>query len=134
MRRVISVVSPVFVGRRGDLEAVAAAFGQARSGEPAVVIVSGEAGVGKTRLVEEATGAAVAAGGRVIAGGCVELGGDAMPLSPLAEALRSLAHQVSPDELDELLGTARPELARLVPELDPDSAARTEGERPEPAQ
>ena len=102
-----SVVSPVFVGRRGDLQAVADAFATARQGDPAVVIVSGEAGVGKTRLVEEAGAAARDAGGQLIAGGCVELGGDAMPLAPLAEALRSLAHQVPPDELDELLGSAR---------------------------
>jgi DNA-binding CsgD family transcriptional regulator len=126
MRRVISVVSPVFVGRRADLDAVAAAFEQAGSGEPAVVIVSGEAGVGKTRLVEEAI---AHTGGRVIVGGCVELGGDAMPLAPLAEALRSLAHQVPDAELDALLGSARPELARLVPEL----GERPDGERPQPA-
>ncbi len=133
MPRVTSVVSPVFVGRRGDLEGFADSFAQARRGEPAVVIVSGEAGVGKTRLVEEATAAVRAAGGRVIVGGCVELGGDAMPLSPLAEALRSLAHQVPPAELDALLGNARPELARLVPELDPDRTALP-GERPQTAQ
>jgi DNA-binding CsgD family transcriptional regulator len=130
---VTSVVSPVFVGRRGDLQAVADAFATVRKGDPAVVIVSGEAGVGKTRLVEEAGAAARAAGGQVIAGGCVELGGDAIPLAPLAEALRSLAHQVPPDELDELLGSARAELARLVPELDPDHTAIT-AERPKPAQ
>ena len=128
-----SVVSPVFVGRRGDLQAVADAFATARKGDPAVVIVSGEAGVGKTRLVEEAGAAARDAGGQLIAGGCVELGGDAMPLAPLAEALRSLAHQVPPDELDELLGSARAELARLVPELDPDHTAIA-AERPQPAQ
>ncbi|HET8757415.1 MAG TPA: ATP-binding protein, partial [Solirubrobacteraceae bacterium] len=52
-----SVVSPVFVGRRSDLQAAAEAFAQARRGEPAVVIVGGEAGVGKTRLVEEVAGA-----------------------------------------------------------------------------
>jgi DNA-binding CsgD family transcriptional regulator/tetratricopeptide (TPR) repeat protein len=132
MRPVATVVSPVFVGRRGDLEAVAHAFGGARQGEPAVVIVSGEAGVGKTRLVEEAAASARATGGRVIAGGCVELGGEAMPLSPLAEALRSLARIVPSDELAVLLGSARPELARLVPELDAEPA--TDGERPQPAQ
>ena len=74
MTPVTTVVSPVFVGGRGDLEAVADAFAQARQGEPAVVIVSGEAGVGKTRLIEEAGTAAREAGGRLIAGGCVELG------------------------------------------------------------
>ena len=68
MPRVTSVVSPVFVGRRGDLEGFADSFAQARQGDPAVVIVSGEAGVGKTRLVEEATAAVRAAGGRVIVG------------------------------------------------------------------
>jgi tRNA A37 threonylcarbamoyladenosine biosynthesis protein TsaE len=56
--RVTSVVSPVFVGRRADLQAVADAFAHAQRAEPSVVIVSGEAGVGKTRLVEEAGAAA----------------------------------------------------------------------------
>ncbi len=54
MPRVTGVVSPVFVGRRGDLEAVADGFAQARQGDPAVVIVSGEAGVGKTSDADSA--------------------------------------------------------------------------------
>jgi DNA-binding CsgD family transcriptional regulator len=112
-----SLVSPLFVGRRADLAEMAEALAAATGREPRAVIVGGEAGVGKTRLVEEAAGAARERGARVLAGACVELGGEAMPLSPLVEALRALARTVPADALDELLGPARGELARLVPEL-----------------
>jgi predicted ATPase len=46
-----TMVSPVFVGRDAELAALTAALDAAVAGEPAVVLVSGEAGVGKTRLV-----------------------------------------------------------------------------------
>jgi predicted ATPase len=66
MRR--SLVSPVFVGRDGELAALTAALDAAVAGEPAVVLLSGEAGVCKTRLVEEAAERAGAAGARVLTG------------------------------------------------------------------
>ena len=47
-------VSPVLVGRDAELAALMAAFDSAAAAEPSVVLVGGEAGVGKTRLVEEA--------------------------------------------------------------------------------
>ncbi len=112
-------VSPIFVGRRPELSALAAALERALAGEPAVALVGGEAGVGKTRLVEELGAAATAAGARVLSGACVELGGDRLPLAPLADALRALARSTPEDELTELLGPARGGLARLLPELDP---------------
>jgi Cdc6-like AAA superfamily ATPase len=55
------LVSPVFVGRGGELAAMVAALESAVAGDPAVVLVGGEAGVGKTGLVEEATEQAVGA-------------------------------------------------------------------------
>jgi DNA-binding CsgD family transcriptional regulator len=131
---VTTLVSPVFVGRRAERAAIAEASEGASAGEPQVVLVGGEAGVGKTRLVDEATDALRAAGGRVLAGGCVELGGEAVPLSPLVEALRALARVVPPDALDDLLGPARPELARLVPELGDGLAGAQQGDRPATAQ
>ena len=90
MPRVTSVVSPVFVGRRGVFEGFADSFAQARQGDPAVVLVSGEAGVGKTRLLEEAGRRAAEDGARVLVGGSVELG-EGVPFAPLVEALRTLA-------------------------------------------
>ena len=47
------VVSPVFIGRGAELGRLEAALDGAAAGEPAVVIVAGEAGVGKSRLVAE---------------------------------------------------------------------------------
>ncbi|HXD59126.1 MAG TPA: AAA family ATPase, partial [Thermoleophilaceae bacterium] len=87
--------------------------------------MSGEAGVGKTRLVEETAARAREKEVRVLIGSCVELGGEGLPFSPLVDALRSLIRVTPPDELDGFLGPARFELARLLPELDPDTALMT---------
>src|SRR4051794_15773773 len=115
------LVSPVLVGREAELAAVMAAFAAAVAGDPAVVLLGGEAGVGKTRLVEEAAERARAAGARVLLGGCVELGGEGVPLMPVTDALRSLLRESDPEQLDTFLGPARSELARLVPELAADA-------------
>jgi DNA-binding CsgD family transcriptional regulator/tetratricopeptide (TPR) repeat protein len=120
-----NLVSPVLVGRDNELAALTEALDAAVAGEPSVVIVSGEAGVGKTRLVEEAAARAREKEARVLTGSCVELGGEGLPFSPLADALRSLIRVTPPDELDTFLGPARFELARLLPELDPDTALMT---------
>ncbi|HET7049843.1 MAG TPA: AAA family ATPase [Solirubrobacteraceae bacterium] len=117
------LVSPVFVGRGEELDGLMEALESAGVGEPAVVVVGGEAGVGKTRLVEEAAMRALDSGARVLTGSCIELGGRGLPLSPVADALRSLIRTMDPDELDELIGPARPELARLLPELGSGDAA-----------
>jgi len=80
MRR--NQVSPVFVGRDAELAALTAALDAAVAGDPVVVLLSGEAGVGKTRLVEEAAERASAAGARVLAGSCIEMGGEGLPFGP----------------------------------------------------
>jgi DNA-binding CsgD family transcriptional regulator len=99
------------------------ALESAMAGESAVVIVGGEAGVGKTRLVEEAGARARDAGARVLMGSCIELGGAGLPLSPVVDALRPLVRVMDPDELEPVLGPARDELARLLPELSPERGA-----------
>jgi DNA-binding CsgD family transcriptional regulator/tetratricopeptide (TPR) repeat protein len=65
---------------------------------------------------------------RVLAGGCVELEGGGIPLAPVIDMFRALAADLAEDELDDLLGSARGELGRLVPELD-DGLAHVAGER-----
>jgi predicted ATPase len=120
----VSVVSPVFIGRREEMTALAGALQRAQGGEPVVALVGGEAGVGKTRLVGELAGVASAAGFRVLAGQCIQLGGEGLPLAPLVDALRALARATPAGELEELLG---PGLARLLSELAP-AAAPAPGE------
>src|SRR3954469_19158156 len=119
------LVSPLFVGRETELATMTTALESAVAGTPTVVLLGGEAGVGKTRLVEEAAERAHAAGARVLAGSCIELGGEGLPFGPLAHAFRTLMRDTPPDELDALLGPARPEFARVLPDLDPDAALST---------
>ena len=79
--------------------------------------VAGDAGVGKSRLVAEVAAEARADGVLVLIGHCVELAEGELPYAPVAGAVRALAAQLGPAELDVVLGTARGELARLAPVL-----------------
>jgi DNA-binding CsgD family transcriptional regulator/tetratricopeptide (TPR) repeat protein len=110
------VASPTFVGRVEELELLEAARGRAADGEPAVVLVGGEAGVGKTRLIAESI-ARAADGSRVLVGGCVPVGDGALPYAPIVEALRALLADVGVGAVRELVGPSWPELARLLPAL-----------------
>lgn len=118
-----SLVSPVLVGREAEMESLDKALDQAIAGNAVVMIVGGEAGVGKSRLVNELGERAQAAGARVLVGACVELGGEGIPFGPVVEMLRALAGELEPDELDRVLGAGRAEVARLLPELGDGSAA-----------
>ncbi|GAA1913622.1 LuxR family transcriptional regulator [Streptomyces sodiiphilus] len=109
-------VSPVFVGRSTELAALTEGLARATAGEPQAFVVGGEAGVGKTRLLEEYLAAARAAGAVTTVGGCVELGADGLPFAPFAAVLRSLHRQLGP-ELAAAAAGQEDELARLLPEL-----------------
>jgi DNA-binding CsgD family transcriptional regulator/tetratricopeptide (TPR) repeat protein len=106
-----------FVGRAPELGVLRAAFERASAGEASSVVVSGPAGVGKSRLVEEATRDARGDGELVLLGRCVDVGDGELAYAPIVGALRSLAAQLDQTELAEVLGAGRPALARLVPAL-----------------
>jgi DNA-binding CsgD family transcriptional regulator len=120
MRR---LTSRAFVGRAEQLGALEAGLARAAAGEPGAFLVGGEAGVGKTRLLSEFGIRAQAAGARVTTGGCVELSGGVAPLLAVVEALRGVSEQIGWGEWLRLIGDARPELARLLPELGAPTAA-----------
>ncbi|MFF8597704.1 AAA family ATPase [Streptomyces sp. NPDC015232] len=109
-------VSPVFVGRAGELTALTEALSRAGAGEPQALLLGGEAGVGKTRLVEEFTTRARAAGAVVALGGCVEIGADGLPFAPFSTALRALRREL-PEPFAAAAAGQEGELARLLPEL-----------------
>ncbi|MFF3750872.1 AAA family ATPase [Streptomyces sp. NPDC002018] len=109
-------VSPVFVGRAGELTALTQALARATAGEPQALLIAGEAGVGKTRLIEELHEVACARKAVVAVGGCVEIGADGLPFAPFSTALRSLRRQL-PDELAAAAEGQQDELARILPEL-----------------
>jgi DNA-binding CsgD family transcriptional regulator len=87
-----------------------------------MVLVTGDAGVGKTRLVEEGRTRAAAAGTVLVRGECLPVAGT-LPLLPVATALGELAGLNGGRLLESALGAApgfvRTELGRLVPQLGP---------------
>ncbi|MET9901419.1 AAA family ATPase [Streptomyces sp. NPDC006446] len=109
-------VSPVFVGRADELGVLSGALARAAEGEPQALLLGGEAGVGKTRLLEEFATAAAREGAVVACGGCVEIGADGLPFAPFSTALRALRRTL-PDELAAASAGQEEELARLLPEL-----------------
>ena len=110
-------IDTAFVGRRLELARLRAALDHAEAGEPNVVLVSGEAGIGKSRLVAHLGAEARERGWLVIGGACLELSGGTMPYLPFVEALRALLAALPPDRVRPIIGPAREELRHLVPEL-----------------
>jgi len=115
---------PVLVGRDEQMAALEAAFASVRQGGPSAVLLGGEAGVGKSRLVSEFSRTAASAGARVLTGGCLELGTDGLPFAPFTAVLRELVHEMGADAVAAMLpGRTTRGLARLLPELgEPDTS------------
>ena len=113
------VSSPVLIGRVDELGRLRAALRRTIDGQSGAILVAGEAGVGKTRLVTEFADLARAEGAEVLQGGCILLGEGALPYAPVIEALRGLVRRTAATEVDSVFGQGRSELARLVPDLGP---------------
>src|ERR1700734_3256713 len=99
------------VGRDDELGRLLSLVDDAEGGRSVVALVSGDAGVGKTRLVTEVKGLAAGRGFTVLSGQCAELG-DSVPYLPLADALRGAA--LASGVRDAL--ASRSALNRLLPE------------------
>ncbi len=84
-----------------------------------MVLVAGEAGVGKTRLVEELTAWTRESGRQVLVGGCVSLSADVAPFAPIVEALRPLRRDLAQADMDAVLGSNAGGLAPLMPDIAP---------------
>lgn len=110
-------VSPVFIGRTAELAALGDALARSTaSGEPQALLIGGEAGVGKTRLIEEFCESARAAGALVALGGCIEIGSEGLPFAPFSSILHTLNWHLR-DELAAAVAGQQGELARILPEL-----------------
>jgi DNA-binding SARP family transcriptional activator len=106
-----------FIGRDAEREQLRPALESAIQGAGSVVLVTGEAGMGKSRLAAHLAGQATRLGARVILGQCHETD-QILAFGPWAEALRQAGSSARVAEVVEGLGPARRgELARLLPEL-----------------
>ena len=106
---------PVLVGRAAELDALVAAFERARAGRGEVVYVTGEAGIGKSRLAHELAAIAEGTGARVFRGRAVP-GSGAAAFRPLTEALAPVVATV---EQSADLAPWLPALATIVPTASP---------------
>lgn len=110
------VLSPVLVGRDSELSALEDALLSSLRGDGGVVIVGGEAGMGKTRLVNALAGRARRLGCVVLGGGCSEAE-LALPYLPFLEAIGNYLAGADLVSLRERLGSAADELAQLFPQM-----------------
>jgi DNA-binding CsgD family transcriptional regulator len=99
-----------FIGRHGELARLTGVLDRAREGTPRAVVVSGDAGVGKTRVLTEAAAHATRTGMTVLTGHCVDLGDVGLPYLPFTEILGVLGG----DERFAAALAAHPAVGRLL--------------------
>jgi len=107
---------PTFIGRDKEVEALRAKVRKVASGLGGVVLLTGEAGIGKTSLAQEITAYASDSGFEVIWGRCEETVG-APPYWPWTQLIRSYVEDREVAELRQVVGFAAPSIAHAVPEL-----------------
>ncbi len=106
---------PALTGRAAECRRLADLWTQAVAGHPGLLLVTGEPGIGKTRLTEELAGYARQTGGTVLWARCYETE-RSLFLQPLVDALRPDLLRSPPAVLHELVERA-PALATLIPEV-----------------
>src|SRR5882757_10137389 len=98
------------VARATEMARLRASLSRAEAGAASAVLVSGDAGVGKSRLLEEMGRAAETRGALVLSGRCLDVGETGLPYLPFVEILVQL-NRTDPDTVRRW-----PALARLLPE------------------
>ncbi|MCW5853206.1 MAG: AAA family ATPase [Anaerolineae bacterium] len=106
-----------FVGRQAELAQMRQQWAQVQQGHARIVLVSGEPGVGKTRLAHEFITHVAHSGAAVLRGGCYEYEATT-PYLPFVEALRAYVRTQPATLLRQRLGPTAPEIARLAPEIE----------------
>ena len=120
----LRTVPAPFVGRVAERRQVAELLSRVEAGTPSFVLVSGDAGAGKSRLLGDAAEQATARGFSVHLGSCVQLAEFSVPYLPISDVLRSIDNDPFGHELLTAEGPGRQLLARLLPQLhDSDAAA-----------
>ncbi|HYO44643.1 MAG TPA: AAA family ATPase [Candidatus Limnocylindrales bacterium] len=110
-----TITSPLLVGRDTALLTLTRAITDAAAGAPRFVVVRGEAGIGKSRLVREA-GASLPDGTLVLTGDCLDIGMGGLPYLPIVEAFRRFARTSDRATVEQIFGHTDGNLGLLFPE------------------
>ncbi len=114
----VPATSARLIGRGEDLALLRELFAEAAAGDTRTVVVGGEAGIGKTRLLTEFINE-VRPGALVLRGQAVDQGSVPAPYSPITGLLKSLRSQCGPDAIRDAAGSGLDTLASLLPSLGP---------------
>jgi predicted ATPase len=114
----LPIICPIVIGRTAELTALHLLLERAKSGKGQVVLLSGEAGIGKSRLVAEAKTDATAQGFLLLQGQCFPTD-RSCPYAPLLDLLRSHFTSQSRTEISTELKPFAREFAQLIPDLVP---------------
>lgn len=129
---VTSFTASTFVGRQQEMAELNAALNEALSGSGSMVLLSGEPGIGKTRLADELAATARERGAYDLRGVCYEQAG-APPYWPWVETVRDARKKIEPSVLESAVSNAGEHLTRAFPTLGSDVAGRTSEEQGDPA-
>jgi AAA ATPase domain/Bacterial transcriptional activator domain len=112
----VGTAGSAFVGRERELAELLTSLDDAFAGRGRLVLLSGEPGIGKSRLADELIAQARARGAQILVGRCWEAGG-APAYWPWVQSLRAYVRGAEPDALRVQLGAGAADLAQILPEL-----------------
>ena len=111
-----AMLCPKTIGREREIDNIRRLIDQVQVGRGATVLITGEAGIGKSRLVAEARAHALSRGIRVLEGAAFELDG-AAPYGPITDVFRTFLRDRSPQHALDQLGSGIHAVARLLPSV-----------------
>lgn len=111
------VSSPALIGRDVELGEASADLDLATGGRMAMILVGGEAGIGKSRLAGAIAEMATDRGFRTVRGGCVPVAMATLPYAPFTQAFAALAPELEPDMLADIVDGDAPLVSRIAPAL-----------------
>src|SRR5256885_13847905 len=114
----LPIVCPIVIGRTAELTSLHLLLERTKSGKGQVVLLSGEAGIGKSRLVAEAKTYASAQGFLLLQGQCFPTD-RSCPYAPLLDLLRSHFATSSPEQVATEMGSLASALSPLLLDLLP---------------
>src|SRR5688572_26466865 len=110
-----SIVCPVLIGRESDLQRLDRLITQSQEGRGQIALISGEAGIGKSRLVREAK-ARAPQGTMILEGACFQTE-SVLPYAPILDLFRNFLETHPPEEIARMMEASAPQLVKLFPEL-----------------
>ncbi len=111
------ILQAELVGREEEISLMRRAFKQVHNGQRRVVFISGEPGIGKTRIARDFTRwCEESQQATILWGYCYEMSGQ-LPYQPIVDAINAHVQTCSPEKLRYMLGTSASDLAKIVPEI-----------------